>query len=56
MNGSDRGDFRSGLLVRVLSRLLAWAEERDQARIHRENPGWWARVQASYRESDRAAG
>ena len=53
---SDRGDFRPGRLVRILGRLLAWAEERDQARIKRENPSWWARVQARYRESDRAAG
>jgi hypothetical protein len=50
----DRGNFRPALLVRVLSRLLAWAEQRDQARIQRENPRWWARVQEAYRRSSSA--
>jgi hypothetical protein len=47
------GNFRPGLLVRILSRLHAWAEERDQARIRRENPQWWSGVQAHYRRADR---
>jgi hypothetical protein len=47
--------FRPGLLVRILSRLYAWATERDEARIRRENPEWWARVQAHYRQADRRA-
>lgn len=50
---TDRGGFRPGLLVRILSRLHAWAQERDQARIRRENPEWWSGVQAEYRRADR---
>jgi len=34
--------------------LFTCAEERDQARIQRENPRWWARVQEAYRRSSSA--
>lgn len=50
----DRGDFRPGLLVRILSRLYDWAVTREQERIRRENPEWWARVQEAYRKSSSA--
>lgn len=41
---------RRGLLLRLVERLYAWLQRRDDEAYRRAHPEWWARVQAGYRD------